>query len=281
MLPALSLALSLSLAQVPLDSPLADESAGSSSSDSRSTSARSTKPRSIYRIAWPVDAAVIVGGTVAVIVPYALSRELITPRCPCDPREVNAFDRPAIGNRNNFLDVTSDVTVGIVWAAPLLLDALDVGLSIPLLEDSVIFAEVLAVNGALVTATKYIVQRPMPRTYAGDPALLTSPNGYRSFYSGHTSNAMAALTFTAMTLRLRHGEKWWPWVVALLVGSSVGIERVLAGRHFPTDALAGGIVGGALGILVPFFHSRGSAASDGFSLSPIRDGAQLGWTLRW
>ena len=69
-----------------------------------------------------------------------------------------------------------------------------------LLEDATVYVDTLSVNGALVTAAKYIVQRPLPRTYAGDPALVNQPGGYRSFYSGHTSLVVAALSATAVTL---------------------------------------------------------------------------------
>ena len=77
-------------------------------------------------------------------------------------------------------------------AGPPLLDLLVVGTGEAFRTDVLVFAEVLLVNGALVEAAKYLVQRPLPRTYAGDPALVSSPGGYRSFYSGHTSTAVAA-----------------------------------------------------------------------------------------
>ena len=47
------------------------------------------------------------------------------------------------------------------------------------------------VNGAFAEAAKYVAQRPLPLTYAGDPTLLRTSGGYRSFYSGHTSTAFA------------------------------------------------------------------------------------------
>ena len=86
----------------------------------------SSTPASIYRISWPLDTAITVGGTAAIVVPYALSNQLITPRCPCDAGEVNSFDRGAIGNHSQSADVASDVTVGLVWVAPLVVDAFDV-----------------------------------------------------------------------------------------------------------------------------------------------------------
>ncbi len=80
-----------------------------------------------------------------------------------------------------------------------------------------------------VRVGRCVVHPPLPRTYAGDPALLPSAAGYRSFYAGHSANAFAAATFAAMTLRLRHKEMYWPWLVAALAGS-FGRDRESAGR---------------------------------------------------
>jgi membrane-associated phospholipid phosphatase len=211
-------------------------------------------PASVYRVSPAIDAPIIGATLLAIAIPYAFAGTFIHPRCPCDPNAVNALDRHVIGNHNKFLDDASDVTAGIVMVGPLLLDWLDVGLSRTLLEDATVYGETLAVNGALVTATKYIVQRPLPRTYAGDPALLNQPGGYRSFYSGHTSLVVAALSATAVTLEARHGQRVWPWLMVAAIGGMVAAERIAAGRHFYTDVAVGAVAGAAVGTLVPIAH---------------------------
>jgi membrane-associated phospholipid phosphatase len=142
----------------------------------------------------------------------------------------------------------------------------------------VVFSQTLAVNGALVTAAKFLVQRPLPRTYAGDPSLIDRPEGYRSFYSGHTSLVFAGLSATAMTIRLRHGTKVWPWIVTGLVGTSVAVERVADGRHFPTDVITAAIMGSAVGIVVPALHARGRHSHGGLIIGPTSHGLRLGFT---
>jgi len=164
------------------------------------------------------------------------------------------------------LDDASDATAGVVLVAPVILDALDVGLSKTWVEDVTVYGEALAVNGALVTAAKYTVQRPLPRTYAGDPGLLHQPGGYRSFYSGHTSVVVAALSVTAMTLNLRHDQRLWPWVLVLGVGTMVAAERIAAGRHFYTDVAVGAVAGAAVGTLVPLAHLRGADEVGGLAM---------------
>jgi membrane-associated phospholipid phosphatase len=239
-------------------------------------------PRSIYRINPALDGALIAAGTVASAIPYLFAKQLIHPRCPCDPREVNGFDRGSIGDASKFADDLSDVTMVAAVAAPPLLDALDLGVRGELLEDLVVYAETMAIDTAFVSVTKAAVQRPLPRVYAGDAGLINTPNGYRSFYSGHTTSTVAALSAGAMTWTLRHGDtawnRTWPWLVTGLVGSSVAAERVLAGRHFVSDVLVGAATGAAIGILVPYLHARAPAVSVG--IAPADGGGQLAVSLR-
>ena len=141
-------------------------------------------------------------------------------------------------------------------AALPLADALDVGLSRTWAEDLMVYAETVAVDTALQNATNFIVSRPRPRTYAGDPAFVNSGEGYLSFYAGHVSTAFATLSMAAFTIRHRHGEQVWPWVVAGLLASSVGVERIASGHHFPTDVATAAVAGTAIGVTVPWLHLR-------------------------
>ena len=85
---------------------------------------------------------------------------------------------------------------------------------------------------------------------------ITAPLGAMSFFSGHTA-ASTALTF-AMFRTLRRLERPILSWVALGVFSAgaalIGTSRVIAGDHFPTDVLAGAVVGTANGFLVPALH---------------------------
>ena len=101
-----------------------------------------------------------------------------------------------------------------------------------LARNLVVYVEALAVDTALQNATNFIVARPRPRTYAGDPAFVGSAEGYLSFYAGHVSTTFAGLAVAAYTMRKRYGEQVWPWVVGALIASSVAVERVASGHHF-------------------------------------------------
>jgi membrane-associated phospholipid phosphatase len=242
-----------------------------------------TRPRSIYEVHPVLDGALIAGGALAGLIPYVFAKDLIHPKCPCDPASVNAFDRGSIGDHSHFADVLSDVTVDAAVIVPVLVDLLDVGLRAPFVEDMTVYAEVMALNTGLVSVTKAVVQRPLPRVYALQaPKLIDTPNGYRSFYSGHTSTTMAALGAFSMTWALRHGDsafqRTWPFLVSGLVGASVGAERVFAGRHFISDVLVGGVVGSAFGVLVPWLHAR--PGSPTVAVAPREGGMAVALSLR-
>lgn len=240
---------------------------------------RSRSP-SIYDVNLAIDGTVILASTAAVVLPYSLSSRLIEPTCPCAPSSVNAFDRGVIGNASDTAARISDATVVIAILASPVADWLALGASRPLLDDMIVYAESLSVNGALVTLAKYTVQRPIPRAYS-DPVVAANPHSYRSFYSGHTSLVFAALSTTSVTLNARYRLTWQPWAASLLIGASVAVERVLGGYHFYTDVLVGAAAGFTVGAVVPIVHLR----SRGLRLAAFRPaggdgiGIQIGGML--
>ena len=186
---------------------------------------------------------------------------------------MNRLDRWAIGLHSDAAAHASQATVYLAMIVPPLADWAVLGWSRPLLQDVVVFAETLAVNGALTTLAKFTLQRPIPRAYEGDPAYLREPGSYRAFWSGHTSTTVAALTDAAWTIRLRYGERRWPWLVAAVAGASVGVERVWGGHHFPSDVVVGFVAGAAVGTAVPLLHARRDPAR--IALAPLGRGLAL------
>ena len=214
------------------------------------------QPREIYDLHLAVDIPVTVVAASAGLVRVLYEDQLARKSCPCDPAGINALDRGTVGNHSAAAGVAANVTVYGVMAALPLVDLLDVGFGRAWGEDLVVYAETLAVDTALQNATNFIVSRPRPRTYAGDPAFLNSGEGYVSFYAGHVSTAFAMLSTAAFTIRHRHGEQVWPWIVAGVLGASVAVERVASGHHFPTDVAAGAVAGTAVGVTIPWLHLR-------------------------
>ncbi len=234
---------------------------------------------SVYRLSQVVDGLVIGLSSLAIILPSAYASSLVRARCPCSPNEVNAFDRHVIGNSSAFAGTLSDVSQLTAIVAPVLLDYADVGFHHELLEDTVVYAEALTVSGAVLTLTKYAVQRPRPYAYAaGTSSGRLSSAAYTSFYSGHTAIAFTALTAGSMTLTLRHGPRLWPWVTTALLGTSIAVERVLAGQHFYSDVIFAAVAGVGVGVLVPMLHARVGPVLSHLAVSPRPSGVEISWS---
>jgi len=215
-----------------------------------------SQPREVYELHLAVDIPVTIVAGGAGLVRVFFTDQLARKSCPCDPSGINALDRGTVGNQSAAAGIAANVTVYGVMAALPLIDLLDLGFGRALGQDLMVYAETLAIDTALQNATNFIVARPRPRTYAGDPTSLASGDGYLSFYAGHVATAFAMVSVAAVTIRERYGERIWPWIVGGLIASSVAVERVASGDHFPTDVGVAALVGTGIGITVPWLHLR-------------------------
>lgn len=96
---------------------------------------------------------------------------------------------------------------------------------------------------------KNIICRPRPCAAFPDfPLLISAPRSF-SFPSGHSGSSFAA----AVTLTLRH--KKWGWL-ALIPAALIAFSRVFLFVHYPTDILAGALLGTAFAFAVCFVHKK-------------------------
>lgn len=105
----------------------------------------------------------------------------------------------------------------------------------------------LVTNGIL----KHLIMRSRPYvTWKEIIPLLTSgdPN---SFPSGHTSAAFSAGIVWLKTLPWR-----WARIAAVIVAVLMGFSRLYVGVHYPTDVLAGAVLGSLYAVLVLFLARR-------------------------
>jgi membrane-associated phospholipid phosphatase len=108
---------------------------------------------------------------------------------------------------------------------------------VTLKKQGVFIAETFAVNAFITTALKYSVKRDRPYVTYPDIEKVTSGGNY-SFPSGHTSEAFATATSLSMAF-----PKWYVIAPSFLWASAVGYSRMDLGVHYPSDVLAGAIVG--------------------------------------
>ncbi len=115
----------------------------------------------------------------------------------------------------------------------------------------VIFA--VAGETAIFVATTMLIDRPRPNVPHLDVAPPTS-----SFPSGHTAAAVCFYGSIAAVV-VWHCSKRWVSVVVVIICAAVpltiGVSRVYRGMHYPTDVMAGALLG-ALWLSVVIFYVR-------------------------
>ena len=135
-----------------------------------------------------------------------------------------------ISNSTTIVAVSTPLVMGVVALIEnnddLLKNALYVGVS-------------LGVDGVSTYAIKYAVNRPRPiATYPYPDINAFEPETTMSFPSGHTSIAFA--TATALSLKY---PKWYVIAPSYFWACSVGYSRLNLGVHYPSDVVAGALVG--------------------------------------
>jgi membrane-associated phospholipid phosphatase len=96
----------------------------------------------------------------------------------------------------------------------------------------------LLVAGVISSTLKVTVQRERPFTTYPDIIYQKTETGSYSFPSGHTNFAFA--TATSLTLAF---PKWYVFVPAYSYAAAVGYSRMYLGVHYPSDVLAGALIG--------------------------------------
>ena len=91
--------------------------------------------------------------------------------------------------------------------------------------------------------------------------LFGTPARVQAFPSGHTATAFAlALLVAVWSARIPSApRRWLVRVLAFLLAASTGLARIYSGSHFPTDVLAGvlvGLLGATFALLLVRWVSR-------------------------
>ncbi len=122
-----------------------------------------------------------------------------------------------------------------------------------------IWLETMLLNFAITSLLKNAVSRPRPYVLNPDfdDRRELSRNDRAAFLSGHTSNTAAGSVLFAQLVTTYTDNKLVSTAAYLCSGLLPGFTaylRVKAAKHWPTDALAGLILGGTVGWLVPRLH---------------------------
>jgi len=104
------------------------------------------------------------------------------------------------------------------------------------LMTSLSMVKVGVVNLVLYKVIKSLTGRARPCAVSSSIILRTAPLDQYSFPSGHTMHAVAF----SMIVTAHHPELAW---VLASFSCLIAMSRVILGLHYPTDVLAGGVIG--------------------------------------
>lgn len=138
---------------------------------------------------------------------------------------------------NTFKVITNSVTP-IMIGTPVILYGLSMTTKDSLMRQNFFYVGITLISvAAVTTAIKYSTNRPRPFTTYPDLEKETSA-GSPSFPSGHTSNAFALATSVSLAF-----PKWYIIVPSYLWAGLVAYSRMDLGVHYPSDVLAGALIG--------------------------------------
>jgi len=145
-------------------------------------------------------------------------------------------------NRNRNLDRSfrfiSNTVSPVSIAAPLLVVSTGYILKDSVIERKGLFVAASVLGAAIIsTGLKYSVDRTRP--FVTYPYLEQAGSaGSPSFPSGHTSSAFSTATSLSIAF-----PKWYVIVPSFIWAGSVAYSRMDLGVHYPSDVLAGAVIG--------------------------------------
>jgi membrane-associated phospholipid phosphatase len=194
-----------------------------------------------------------------------------------DPYSIAGFDRPAIENWNHNADLASDILLYGSMALPAFM-MLNRRARKDFLVIGFIYAETALLTLGITELSKGLSKRARPYAYNPNVSMdeRTDRDARLSFFSGHTSMT-TALCFTTAKIFSDYSDnpthEALVWTAAALTPIATGLLRYEAGKHFPSDVIAGYFIGGTIGYLVPWLHRR-KPILKGMSWAPYTNGGQ-------
>ena len=194
----------------------------------------------------------------------AVLRNNTDPLTPTDvlalsPASINALDRTATerfsAGAARLSDATAVGNAGILGVLTLVAS--------PMRQDiktiAVMYIETVFLANGVEGTTKGLTQRVRPFVYNPAAPLADKLNrdARLSFFSGHAANAFATAVFTGEVFRHYFPQsKLKPvvWIGSLGLATATAVLRYEAGKHYPTDLLAGAAFGSLVGWGIPKLH---------------------------
>ena len=127
-----------------------------------------------------------------------------------------------------------------------------------LLNNLLVFSEIMIAQSAIVKWTKTLTHRYRPFVYDENVSYdkKKQRNSQHSFYSMHSSTVFAAATCGYYYYSNNYGHNIF--IGSLLFGSAsaTAILRIAAAQHYPSDVIVGAIVGSGISYIICKYHQN-------------------------
>lgn len=218
----------------------------------------------VYNLNWKKDLVIVGAGvglhTLGVIIKNKVAAPTIAEINALDPANINRLDRNAIGNQSANAKTISDIILYGSLSLPVIAYVIPKcrfeGMAVGLMA-----VEAILITNGLTNISKGLTKRYRPLTYNPNVALASklNPDARLSFFSGHTSVTTAMSFLMASIITDVHPDmkdKYLVWSAAAIIPASIAFFRFEAGRHFPSDVMAGYALGATIGYLLPILHKQ-------------------------
>ena len=173
-------------------------------------------------------------------------------------KNINSFDRGATYNWSPRAADWSDILLIASVVSPFLLFT-----SSAVRDDAgtytTMYLQNILTTYSVSHLPKAMLKRYRPYSYNNEveDEIRSRPAATLSFFSAHTSVSFASAVFLSTTFNKYNPDSNltpYIWGTSLLIASAVGYLRYASGNHFPTDIIAGAIIGSVVGYLIPLIH---------------------------
>lgn len=218
----------------------------------------------VYNLSWKKDLVIVGAGVGLQVLGDILKTNVEAPTLveinALDPNSINRLDRDAISNNSTNAKKISDIILYSSLSLPVIAYVIPKcrfeGMAVGLMA-----VETILITNGITNISKGLSKRYRPFNY--DPAVSIERKlegeARLSFFSGHTSvtTAMSFLMATIITdVHPNIKNKYLIWSTAAIIPATIGFLRYEAGRHFPTDIIAGYALGASIGYLIPRLHKQ-------------------------
>jgi membrane-associated phospholipid phosphatase len=211
-----------------------------------------------------LDTEIPIGGFTALTLAYAykLSKNhpILTAQqvSSIDTSLLMMLDRKTIHYHNRTADQVSTIMLFLSFSS-FAVPAIDPNMRKDYGTYAVINGETVFSGLSIYGSFKNTVNRPRPFMCAPDDPYCDKyvKSSTASFPSGHVTMSACNAFYTAKIINDNSnntGLKIATWSTAALYPAVVGLLRIKSGKHYPTDVIAGYIIGAAAGILIADVH---------------------------